>query len=118
MTSGNAKAVVTVSMVWLGVLIIASRDWVSLVKSDISAKAGSGGDVTHAVSPQPSSAPTPIGTWGQPSTATEHASPSAPRPNVVTQIAPIGGSLITQTTRAVGGFLQWIVDGVKGVFGR
>ena len=39
MTSGQAKAVVTVSMIWLGVLIVASQNWVALIRDNLKGKA-------------------------------------------------------------------------------
>lgn len=123
MTESEAKGIVTVSMIWLGVLIVASQNWSSSIVRDIASKAGgpnASAPATPPVLPTPAPAQTP----------TVLPSPiPAPNPIPVFNPAPIPPEFIPAPSppmpqdpisglvNEIGGFAKWIGNGVVGIAG-
>jgi hypothetical protein len=114
----NNKAIVTASMIWLGILIVASQDWGTLVKGNITEKA-TGKAVT--LQPKPgsptSTSPSPVagGAAGGAALVIGNA-------QVTTGIGPSVVSKVGGTINAVAndlvGFGKWVLNGILGVIRR
>lgn len=125
MTNSEAKAIVTVSMVWLGVLIIASQGWIVDVRNTLAQKTGgtSSGSSTPTpapiVNPSPTPSLAPSGNQASPVMVGPIEIPQSDVTRVNINNAPsdavrLGGGGIGL---GIGGFANWIVTGVGNFLG-